>query len=214
MHKILKLIALAIMTLAVSPTFAQTHLDFSGWDEGILSTDGGSQMFENVCDGIDVTVTAAGEFAAPTTYLATMAGGVDTIRSAIEPDTMQSYTFTFSEPISIDLETYSLDGAEKYTIESNGTQTYTNLTGAAPLLSSTGDGFTIEGVGFGQDAVSGAADGRTFIDGATSITVTYMADPGDFTKFGAFNLFKPVPEPSSAVLLLIGGLTMCRRRRK
>jgi len=213
------MIALTILMAAFSvPAFASnTPLDFSDWDPSILSTDGGSQTFVGICEDHDVTVTSNGEFDALTHFISTN-GGTNAISSQHNPGTssdLHSFTFTFSEAIDIIIDTFTLDGDEEYTIESDGTEVYTNLTGASPTVSSTGTGILLDGNGFGFDPVTGASNGQTLVTGANSITVSYFGSSSG-PKFGSFLLSKPVavPEPNSAVLLAIGALALVRRPRR
>lgn len=214
-----KLIALAILTVAFSvpAVAANTQLDFTSWDPGVLSTDGGMQTFLDICGDIDVTVTVNGEFDEDTRYISTN-GGRNTISSQHNPGTssdLHSFTFDFSQAMDIIIDTLSLDADEQYTIDSDGTEVYTNLSGSAPLVSSVGSGILLEGTAYGSDPLTGAANGETLITGANSITVSYFGSANG-PKYGSFTLSKPmmVPEPNSAVLLAIGGLALVRRRRR
>lgn len=214
MFKIKTLIALAVLTAAFSTAShaVLTPLDFTGWDSTILSTNGGTQVFPNILPGIDVEVTTTGEFDALTTL-----SGTGTIGSQHDPATnsaSHAFTFCFTSPIVADVFTFSLDGDEQYDIFSDGTQSYTNLSGANPVVTPAGSGILLNGVAYGQDPTTGASDGVMHIDGANCFTVNYSGF-APMSKYGSFNISAmAVPEPNSAVLLLIGGLGMLRRRRR
>lgn len=199
-------------------------LDFSAWDSSLLSQDGGMQIFTDICGDLDVKVTAHGEFDAPTTYLATVNGGTNEIRSQHNATTgsgsshSHGFTFEFSEPIDLIVNTFSLDQQEEYVIKGNS-PTYSNVSGAQPLVSPTATDVTLRGVAFGLDPVTGAAEGNTFVNGTSSVMVTYTAFPTLYNKYGSMRLFKavPVPEPGSCSMVAVAGLMLLglrgRRRR-
>lgn len=199
-----------------------TEIDFSDWDASILSTPGGSQVFTDICGDLDVTVTANGEFDATTYYVSTQAGGTNAVSSQHDPGAGSSnshgFTFSFSDAVDVIIQTMSLDGQEQYVISGTNTPSYTNLSGAMPIVTSNAGSVTLDGVGFGFDPVTGSSFGETLINSANSVTVAYNATPANFTKYGSFRVFKavPVPEPNSAGLLAIGGLALLggRRRRR
>lgn len=214
-------VAIIITILAVGAVNAQ-ELDFTGWDSTALSMDGGSQTFSDICGSIDVTVTANGEFDAPSQYAATMDGSV--ISSEHAPSSMteeHSFTFSFSSPFDVIVEVLSLDRSEEYEVSSQGAETYSNIVGMAPVVSTVGSGLLLDGTGFGQGP-NGAAIGQVAVDapesGPFSVTVTYRADAtsSNITKYGSFRLLKApsVPEPQSAALFGIGLLGMCGRIRR
>lgn len=214
MFKIKTLIALAVLSAAFSTATQATlvPLDFTGWDSTVLSTNGGLQVFTDILPGIDVTVQTSGEFDAPTTL-----SGIGTIGSQHVPGTnsaSHAFTFCFSSPVNAAVNTFSLDADEQYDIFSDGTEDYTNLSGANPSAVPVGFGILLNGVGYGQDPLTGASDGVTHINGANCLTVNYSGI-ASMTKYGTFSLSAmAVPEPNSAVLLLIGGLGLIRRRRR
>lgn len=215
------LVTLILATFALSTAMAGVgeRLYFNGWDPA-----GGSQTFADVCGDIDVTVTTNGAFDAAAEYSASMAGAFSSSHLGESAMEEHSFTFTFSSPMDVVVETYSVDGLEELEISSQGVETYVNKEGSAPTVSNTGSGVLLDGNGFGQDPVTGAADGYVNIaapaSGPFSVTVTYRADPSlGLTKYGSFAISKgmAVPEPNSAGLLGIGML-LClgrvRRRRQ
>lgn len=227
MNNIKKFITLAILAITFCGTSQAQNfveLDFSDFDPSVLSTDGGSQVFADICEDHDVTVTSSGEFDATASFLSTLAGGVNAFASQHDPgvgsSNSHSFTFDFGKSVDIIIQTLSLDGEEQYVItgDAGSSPNYTNLVGSAPVVSSTSGAITLDGVGFGGGAL-GAADGETLLTGTSSVTVTYNATPGNFSKFGSFRVFKAVavPEPNSAGLLALGGLALLgagRRRRR
>ena len=229
-------LALVVTMTVVSSTMVQattvTLLDLSAWDANILSTDGGTQHFENVAGELDVTVTAFGEFDAPSRFITTLDGGIDAISTQHDPSTeheCHSYLFEFSDLTDIIIETTSLDAQEEYTIFSEGSVSYTNLSGAEPIVNEiSANVINLDGIAFGRDPLTGSSDGATFIDapesGPFSVLVKYGADPTagvtNLTKFGSFQVsavapaVTQLPEPGAISLFGLGGLVVLLSRRK
>ena len=195
-------------------TSESDYLDFSDWDHSMITN--GGQTFEDICGDIDVTVTASGDFTAPSEYQTTIAGGLTSLQTALEPGGNQTFTFSFSEPVPLVLDIDLLDTFETLEVTSDGSTTYIHDSGSFPTLTQSGGTLTLSGtaVGAGPD---GAAIGHIRLGNATEITLDYAAF-GNFTKFGAFALGKAVPEPGSMGLLMLGigsilGATRRRRTR-
>lgn len=215
----INIVSIIFAALTVGSLNAQ-ELDFTGWDSNVLSMDGGSQTFDDICGDIDVTVTANGDFDAPTLYNATMNGGISSEHAPSSMTEEHSFTFTFSSPFDVILEARSLDGQEELEVSSQGVETYSHVAGTPAIASNTATGVLLDGNGFGMGP-GGASTSQVRIDapasGPFSVTVTYRADPNDLgiTKYGNFTLFKaPVPEPQSAALFGIGLIGMCGRIRR
>lgn len=199
------------------------QLDFSDWDPALLSSDGGTQVFENVIGDIDVTVTARGDFDGLSTYVSTTGGSA--IRTHLDASLTgkeQSYEFCFSSPFEAIVEMESLDSMEEFEVSANGAMTVTPLLGSAPTISSTMNGVLLDGNGLGVGA-SGASTNWVSISpssmGQFCITTTYRVDPNmlGITKYGSFRILSPVPEPNTAGLAamgLLGALGCLRRGRR
>lgn len=207
-------------------------LDLKEWDANILSSDGGSQHFENVAGELDVTVTAVGDFDAPSRFVSTLDGGDDAISTQHDPSTEQqchSYVFTFSDATDLIVETWSLDAQEEYMISSAGNVSYTNLSGSEPITNEISPNMLhLDGVAFGRDTLTGSSDGATYVtapeSGPFSLTVKYCADPTagatNLTKYGSFRVsavsaaVTQLPEPGAMSLFGLGGCVLLLSRRK
>ena len=230
------LVLLASAALFSSSAWATniTAIDFSGWDSDVLSTNGGVQRFEDVIGDVDVTVTAVGEFDAPTAFSLTL-DGTREITSSHDPNTVSEchgYVFAFSDAVDVLVTTNTLDAQEEYKITAEGSVNYTNESGVEPIVTTVGNMVTLDGVAFGLDPVTGASHGSTFIDapqdGPHNVTISYCADATHVAKFGSFALstvtaevtnqsIVTLPEPSPIAFLSVGGLMMVlmsRRRRR
>lgn len=229
----LALIVSATTILAANTQAATvTLLDLSEWDADVLSSDGGTQHFENVAGELDVTVTAVGDFDAPTRFVSTQDGGDDAISTQHNPSTEQqchSYVFTFSDATDLIVETWSLDAQEEYMISSASNVSYTNLSGSEPVINQISSNMLhLDGVAFGRDTLTGSSDGATYIEapenGPFSLTVKYCADPTagvtNLTKYGSFRVsavsaaVTQLPEPGAMSLFGLGALALLFNRRK
>jgi len=215
------IVTLLLATFAFGTATAQMgdRLDFTGFDADLIAN--GGQTFTEICNGIDVTVTSDGAFDAAAQFSASMEGAISSSHDGESAMETHSFTFTFSSPFDVVVETFSLDGEEELEISSQGVETYVNASGSAPTVTSTGTGITLDGNGFGQDPATGASNGFVNIaapaSGPFSVTLTYTADPSlGFTKFGSFAISKGsvVPEPNTAGLLGLGMLFCCGRIRR
>lgn len=207
---------LLVSSASAFQTSSSEILDFSGWDHSAITS--GGQMFENVCGNVDVMVTANGDFEAPSEFHSTLTGSVSSIQTQLIPVGSQSYTFEFSEPISLVLDMDLLDTYESLAITTDGSASYNHGGGSMPMLTPIDDGLMLQGtaVGMGSD---GAAYGNIPLGDTSQVTMTYSALPSSFTKYGAFSLGKiaVVPEPASFGLFwigLIGLFGFGRRSRK
>lgn len=208
-----------VSTASAFKTSDSEMIEFPGWDHSQIMSSAG-QSFQDVCGDVDVVVTAAGGFAAPTAFGTTNAG-VGSVRfDAAAPSANQMFTFTFSEPIPLVVDFDLLDPQEQMTITSNGsTPAYTHASGQLPVTSfPTLPAATLElqGSAYGP---GGAAMGFASLGMVSQVTVAYDINGAVTTKYNAFTLSKAsvVPEPNSQGLVamgLIGLFGFGRKRRK
>ena len=225
------IIATAILSLAITGMAHAATIDFSGWDPDILSTDGGTQTFND--NGLEVTVTSFGDFDAPTEFVDTIGGPViASLHDGTSPPSDHGFEFCFNQSTDINLEFQLLDALEEYEISTTGTATYQHVFGTVPDVSTTASGsLLIDGAGFGQGP-DGASNGIVNVTFAGSdgdpgggddlvhspfcLSVTYRADEQFGAKFGSFRL-NQVPEPATAGTLLaglLGVMSMLRKKRR
>ena len=190
-----------------SSAFAQVQFfDFSGWDDSLIQ--GGGQTFTDIVGNVDVTVTSIGSF--------TSTSGIGTnISTDHATPNSASLRFVFSEPLDLVVSTKTVDADEVQSIFAIGPETYTNQSGAAPVVTPVGSGISIAGTSFGISP-TGASFGETTTGPSQLLTLTYEALSTD--KFGDWMIGGTVvPEPNSIALLGIGGLGMLmefRRKRR
>jgi hypothetical protein len=189
---------------------AVEYFDFTGWDHSLISSSG--QVFTDVVDGVDVTVTSIGSFDGPST------GGPNGFGSFHTDPGSHSFNFRFSSPLELVVNSLTVDSNEVHRIFSSAGESYSHTSGAPASVSVVGTGIEITGNGFGINP-TGAAFGTTTLSGAVSnLTLGYQALSTPPNKFGQWQLGANVvvPEPNSVILLAVGvlGMLLQLRRRK
>ena len=187
--------------------------DFSGWDHDSVVAEG--QVFMDIHDAIDVTVTAVGQFPFGTTF-----DGVRITTGQELPGTQQ-FNFSFAEvPVATQLvlEIPTLDSFEKISVMAPGSEAYLHESGGIPIISPATPNLTLVGIGTGFPPVSspGATHGYVLTDSQSESTfvlaVSYEALAND--KFEHLRIGALVPEPIAATYALyLLGLLACLRRR-
>ncbi|MEM7284625.1 MAG: PEP-CTERM sorting domain-containing protein [Pseudomonadota bacterium] len=187
-----------VLLLAVQTANAE-WLDFTGWDESLIT--GGGQTFNNVCGDTNVTVTGT------TSSFATSFSG-DDIFIGGNTDSL-SFTFTFDAPVNAMMDIHTLDSDEVLTITGGNPATYNHVFGNMPNQSGS---LVLSGTAYGISP-TGASHGEIDLGTVSSFTVSYEALKDN--KFDRFSVgcSEVVPEPGTLMLILLGGMAMvCGRR--
>lgn len=180
------------------------YFDFSGWDNSLVTSPGG-QTFNNIFGDVDVTVEADGDLSVPTKFTA------NSIKSGLLEPGMNTFRFTFSEPLRLVVRTYTVDSQERAGISTIGSEAYFHDFGANPTITNSLAGILITGNGTGISP-TGAADGETLTSVASLLTVTH--EGFRHNKYEQISVGVFVPEPSSVSLFGIGLLGLVMRFRK
>ena len=102
----------AITLCLCSNVLAVDYIDFSGWDHSLV-TSGSGQVFTDVVDGIDVTVKTIGSFDGPSS------GNANGFSSFHTDPGSHSFQFSFSQPVSLVVNTLTVDRNEVHKIFSS-----------------------------------------------------------------------------------------------
>lgn len=202
--------SLMFLLFGVSNTFAQiTWLNFSEWDHATVS--GGGQLWTDIFEDADVTVTATADNGFAMDTAASVAG----IFSPNPEPGKNTFGFTFSKPLSLVVEIQTTDGQEEFRVTGAPGKAYTHLNGAAPLLATDGSSLVIQGTAYGVTP-TGASRGLIYLANPTNLLT--LSHEGKFVnKFERFRvgvLTSPIPEPAGLGLVMMSlvGLIGLRRR--
>ncbi len=209
--KSLFVVSVAIVLFTAAPSFALlpnvTYFDFSGWNHAQIV--GGGQTF-TVAPGLDVTVTAVGDFSVDSKF----SGGF--IKSGeLMANEMNEFRFNFSKSIPVVVKTNSVDRFEDFRIYGIGSETYFHDRGSAPTESVSGTGLKLVGTGVGLDPTDGAARGETVTAAqAGAATLRFQHRSLANNKFEQIMVGTFVPEPNCLTLvgLCLAGLGVFRKR--